>query len=301
MNIFKKHKKTKIGIAFGGGGARGYTHLGVIKALEEYGIKATDFAMITGTSVGSIVGAFYASGLTYKQMMEIAKKIDLSEIRTSKIPLVTSKTDGIQNIIRQNLGDISIEDLKIPFACVATDLKSTKEIVFKKGNLAKAVAGSCCVPGIFAPVVYGKYTLVVGGLRNNIPTNIPKKFGCDYVIGVDVNKYRTYGTDSTKVVDVLSATIRILMQSSSLRGYLTCDIMIGPETKKFSSTKAKDEDMMNMIEEGYKETIDKMPQILALLNKNPIKRRIKKQYLAEEMIFNEQTTNENNNEETRDL
>lgn len=287
MYIFKRHKKTKVGLAFGGGGARGFTHIGVIKAFEEYGIKASDFSMITGTSAGSIIGAFYANGATYKEIVEIAKTIQLNEIRTSKIPFIPSKTDGIQDFIKRNLGDICIEDLSFPFTCVATDLKTTKEIVFKKGNLAKAVAGSCAVPGVFVPVVYEKYNLADGGLRNNIPTNVPKKFGCDYVIGVDVNKYRTYGTDSLKIMDVLPATVRILMESSSLRGYLSCDIMIGPETKKFSSTHTKDDDMMNMIEEGYKETIDKMPQILELLSKKPIKKKIKKQHIEEEMIINE--------------
>jgi NTE family protein len=287
MYIFKRHKKTKIGIAFGGGGARGFTHLGAIKAFEEYGIRPSDFSMIVGTSAGSIIGAFYASGATYSEMLEVAKSIEVSEIRTTKIPFMPSKTDGIEDIIKRNFGDINIEDLSLPFACVATDLKTTKEVVFKKGNLAKAVAGSCAVPGIFVPVVYENYHLADGGLRNNIPTNIPKKFGCDYVVGVDVNKYRTYGTPSLKVIDVLPATVRILLQSSSLRGYLSADVMIGPETKKFSSTRAKDDDMMNMIEEGYKETIDKMPQILRLLSRKPLKRKIKKQHLEEEMVINE--------------
>ena len=187
-----------------------------------------------------------------------------------------SKTDGIQKILIQTLGDVNIEDLPLNFACVACDLKTTKEIVFRKGNLAKAVAGSCCVPGVFVPVVYDKYHLVDGGIRNNIPTNIPKKFGCDYVIGVDVNKYRTYGTDSIKVIDVASATIRILMEDNSLRGYLSADVMIGPETKRFSARKT--EGMMDMIEEGYKEAIDKMPEILLLLEKKPLKNKIKIKY-----------------------
>ena len=284
LNLFAKNKKTKLGIAFGGGGARGFAHIGVIKAFEEYGITADDFEMITGTSAGSIIGAFYAAGYTYKDMLTVAKSINESDIRTSKIPFMPSKTDGIQKLIIDNLGDINIEDLPRNFACVACDLKSTKEIIFKKGNLAKTVAGSCCVPGVFVPVVYDKYHLCDGGLRNNIPTNIPKKFGCDYVIGVDVNKYRTYGTNSLKVIDVASATIRILMENNSLRGYLTADVMIGPETKRFSATKT--EGMMDMIEEGYKETIDKMPEILTLLNKKPLKRKVKKHYLDEEMIIN---------------
>ena len=120
--------------------------------------------------------------------------------------------------------------------------------------MAKAIAGSCCVPGVFVPVIFNNYHLCDGGLKNTIPTNIPKKFGCDYVIGVDVNKHRGYGTDSLKVIDVASCSIRILMENTALRGYLHADVMIGPETKRFSASKT--EGMMDMIEEGYKETID---------------------------------------------
>ncbi len=285
VNIFEKNKKTKIGIAFGGGGARGFAHLGVIKAFEEYGISANDFSMIVGTSAGSIIGAFYAAEYSFSQMMEVAKGIDESEIRTSKIPFMPSKTDGIENIMKKHLGDINIEDLKLPYACVACDIKSTREIILKKGNLAKAVAGSCCVPGVFVPVVFDKYHLCDGGLKNTIPTNIPKRFGCDYVIGVDVNKHRTYGTDSLKVIDVASCSIRILMENTALRGYLNADVMIGPETKRFSASKK--EGMMDMVEEGYKETIDKMPEILALLHKKPLKTKQKQKFVDEDAVTND--------------
>lgn len=293
MKLFKKknldgilfrNKKVKLGIAFGGGGARGFAHIGVVKALEEYGIKPSDFAFITGTSAGSIIGAFYAAGYSYKQMLEIAKTIDEKEIRTNKIPFLPSKTDGIEQIIIKHLGDINIEDLPLEYACVACDIKSTKEIILKKGNLAKAIAGSCCVPGVFVPVVFDKYHLCDGGLKNTIPTNVPKKFGCDYVIGVDVNKHRTYGTNSLKVIDVASCAIRILMEDNALRGYLNADVMIGPETKRFKASKT--EGMMDMIEEGYKEAIDKMPEILELLNRKPLKRKIKKQFYDEEIEIN---------------
>lgn len=284
MSFFNK-AKTKIGISFGGGGARGFAHLGVIKAFEEYGIHPNDFSVICGTSAGSIVGALYAAGYTYNDMLKIAKTIDEGEIRTSKIPFLPSKTEGIENIITKTLGNINIEDLPVKFACVACDIKTTKEVVFTKGDLSKAVAGSCAVPGVFVPVEYGNYHLCDGGLKNNIPTNIPKKFGCDYVIGVDVNKYRTYGTESMKLIDVLMATVRTLMEGSSLRGYLNADVMIGPETKRFSASKT--EGMMDMIEEGYKETVDKMPEILALLERRPLKEKIKKKFLEEEIEFNE--------------
>lgn len=258
-------KKAKVGIAFGGGGARGFTHLGVIKAFEEFGIK---FDFVAGTSVGSLVGAFYSAGYSYKQMYDIVKNLREKDIRTNIIPFTPSKLDGVGDIIKKNLGDINIEDLKIPFAAIAVDIKSTKEVCFVKGNLAKAVMGSCAVPGVFQPVVYDDMILCDGGLQNTIPADIPKLFGCDYVIAVDVNKSRTYGTDSTKIFDVILCSIRILMKSNAVRGYSNADLVIAPETKRFKSTKT--DGMEDMIEEGYKATIDIMPQIMEIFSRRKL-------------------------------
>ena len=112
--LFKgKNKKVKIGLALGGGGARGFAHIGAIKAFEEYGLK---FDYVAGTSAGSIVGAFYSAGYSYSQMYEVAKKMDVKDIRTNKIVFMPSKSDGIEKVFIDELGDINIEDLPIPFA-----------------------------------------------------------------------------------------------------------------------------------------------------------------------------------------
>lgn len=262
-------KKIKIGLSFGGGGTRGFCHLGVIKAFEEFGLK---FDFVSGTSAGSLAGAFYAAGYTYNQMYDIVKNIREKDIRKNIIPFTPSKIDGVGEIITENLGDINIEDLKLPFAAVAVDIKSTKEVCFTKGNLAKAVMGSCAVPGVFQPVIYDDMILCDGGLQNTIPADVPRYFGCDYVISVDVNKSRTYGTDSTKTLDVLFCSIRILMKSNAVRGYVNSDLVIAPETKRFKSTKT--DGMEEMIEEGYKATIDIMPQIMEIFNRRK-KRKLK--------------------------
>lgn len=259
--------KIKIGIAFGGGGARGFTHLGVIRALEEYGLK---FDYVAGTSVGSIVGAFYANGYTYKQMYDIAKNLKMKDIKTNIIPFSPSKTEGIGNIIRENLGDINIEDLKTPYSAVAVDIVTAKEVCLARGNLASAVMGSCAVPATFQPVEYDGMILCDGGLQNTIPADVPRMFGCDYVVAIDVNKSRLYGTNSTKLADVIMCSIRILMKSNAVRGYMNADVMIAPETKRFKSTSA--EGMDDMIDEGYKAAIDAMPQILKLFEKKRHKR-----------------------------
>lgn len=262
-------RKPKIGIAFGGGGARGFTHLGAIKAFEEFGLK---FDYVAGTSVGSLVGAFYSAGYTYKEMYEICKTIKEKDIRRNIIPFTPSKPDGIGEVITKNLGDINIEDLKIPLSIIAVDIKSTKEVCFSKGNLAKAVMGSCAVPLVFQPVVYDDKILCDGGLQNTIPADIPRHYGCDYVVAVDVNKSRTYGTESTKLLDVLSCSIRILMKSNAVRGYVTADVVIAPETKRFKSTKT--EGMDDMIEEGYKTTIDMMPKIMELFKRKTKRKKL---------------------------
>lgn len=270
-------KKIKIGIAFGGGGARGFSHLGAIKAFEEFGLK---FDYVAGTSVGSIVGAFYSAGYTYEQMYDVVKNLKEKDIRRSVIPFTPSKIDGVGEIVTKNLGDINIEDLKIPFSAVAVDIKSTKQVCISKGNLAKAVMGSCAVPGIFQPVVFDDMILCDGGLQNTIPADIPRYYGCDYVISVDVNKSRTYGTESTKMFDVIFCSIRILMKSNAVRGYLYSDVVVAPETRRFKSTSANG--MEEMIDEGYKAAIDVMPKIMEIFAK---KKRKKFKDIDEEIKF----------------
>lgn len=255
-------RKPKIGLVFGGGGARGFSHIGVLKALEEFNLK---FDYIAGTSAGSIMGALVAAGKNWKEIYEEAKKLKTKDIRTSKIPLVPSKTDGIQTLVKSILGDINIEDLPTPFSAVAVNIKTTKEVCLSHGNLAKAIAGSCCVPGVFVPVEFGDMLLCDGGLQNTIPADIPRYFGCDYVVAVDCHKERTYGTDSQKLFDVLSCSIRILMKSNAVKGYVNADVVIAPETKRFKATKTEGVD--EMVEEGYRAAIDAMPEIMKLFKK----------------------------------
>lgn len=279
LDLFKP-KKIKVGLALGGGGARGFTHIGVIKAFEEHGIK---FDAIAGTSVGSLVGAFYAAGYTYQELYKIAQSTELKDIKSSKMIFVPSKTEGIERVITENLGDINIEDLAIPFTAVAVDLKTTEEVHLKKGNLAKAVAGSCAVPGIFHPVKHEGRHLVDGGLRNNLPSNVLKMLDCDYVVAVDINKSRGYGTDSTKVMDVLACAIRILTKSNTTKGYLYADVVVKPETKRFKATSK--EGFEEMIEEGYKEAISQIEAIKDLFKGKKLSKRKRNKIITENKKF----------------
>lgn len=280
--MFKRNKKLKIGLALGGGGARGFAHIGALKAFEEYGIK---FDAVAGTSVGSLVGAFYCAGYTYDQLYRIAREIEVKDLKTNKLFFMPSKTDGLEKIVIDELGDINIEDLKIPFCAVAVDLKTTDEVHLQKGNLAKAIAGSCCVPGIFQPVEFEDMILCDGGLRNTLPANVLKQLNCDYVVSIDINKSRGYGTDSTKVVDVLACSIRILMKSNVVKGYLYSDVLLKPNTKKFKSTKK--DGFEEMIEEGYREAIDKIKEIIDLFDNKKISKRKRKKIIDENYKFSD--------------
>lgn len=263
----KMKKFRKIGLAFGGGGARGFALIGVIRAFEEANIK---FDYIAGTSIGSVIGAMYAYGMTSKQMEDIAINIRVKDIRKSKIPFMPSSTEHLEKIITDTVGDIDIKDLKKPFCAVAVDMKSGNEVNITEGRLCKALAGSCAVPTVFEAVEFDDKLLFDGGLQNTIPADVLRRLGCDAVVSVDINSTRGNGTDSTKYLDLLLASVRIMMKSNAIKGYLNSDIIIKPDLKRFSASKT--DGMLEMIEEGYIATKRLIPQIKELFNKKKLKK-----------------------------
>lgn len=258
--LFKK-KAITIGLCLGGGGARGFAHLGALKAFEEYGIN---FDMVAGCSVGSCVGAFICAGMTFEQAYNIAKELQVKDIKRNKIKFMPSSTEGLEELITNNISQQNIEDLPKKLFIVTVDAKTGKEVVLENGTLSKSVAGSCAVPGVFYPVNYNGMTLIDGGVLNNIPADVLLKRGCDVVITIDVNSTRGGGTSSEKFYDVFLASIGIMMKNNSNQGYLYSDIVIQPDMKRFKSSKLDGYDAM--VEEGYNATIANMPEILKLIN-----------------------------------
>ncbi len=257
--LLPEPSKPKIGLALSGGGARGFGHLGALKAFEELGIE---FDAVAGTSVGALVGALYCYGYKADELIERAMKIKIKDIRTSKIVFVPSKTMKYEEFIISLVGDIDISDLKKKFGAVAVDMITGEEIVFTEGRLCKVVAGSCAVPMVFDCVPYEGMNLMDGGLANTIPADVPKMLGCDKVISIDINKYRGRGTDSTKIFDIALASIRILMKANCVKGKLNTDILIEPDLKDFKSTSF--EGAEKMVEEGYNAVMRAKDEILKL-------------------------------------
>lgn len=263
----KLKKYRKIGLALGGGGARGFALIGAVRAFEEANIK---FDYISGTSIGSVVGAMLAFGVTSQEMQDIATKIRVKDIRKNVIPFMPSSTENIEKIITQTVGDINIEDLKTPFCAVAVDMISGNEVDITKGRLCKALAGSCAVPTVFNAVEFEDKLLFDGGLQNTIPADVLRKLGCDAVVSIDINSTRGNGTDSKKYFDLLMASVRVMMKSNAIKGYLNSDIIVKPDLKRFSASKTTG--MLEMIEEGYNATKKMIPEIKNLFRKKKLKK-----------------------------
>jgi len=276
-NLFKRKKQAvppkqlKTGIVFSGGGVRGFCYIGVMRALKEAGI---DFDYVAGTSIGSLMGALYAADLPIEEMEQHALKIKQSDFTSSKLVFVPSKTEKFESIIQNLVGQYTFETLKKPLCVVAVDIKTGKEVHISDGNLVKAIAGSCAVPGVFTPVDFGDMRLVDGGLTNNIPADALRDMGADIVISLDINPTRGYGTESVKTIDVLKASLRILMVSNAINGYVQSDYIIKIDLAEFSQLKVSN--TLELMKRGYIATKQVIPEILEVLNKTQADKNIKK-------------------------
>lgn len=263
-----KRKGLKIGIAFGGGGTRGIGHIGVIKAFEELGIKAD---LVAGTSAGSLVGALYSAGYTSAQMIDILKGLKTKDIRNSKVIWKPSNSENIEEVLKKVFGkDLMFSELNNPLSIVAVDIKTGEETVITSGSVAKASSGSCAVPGIFSPVVYGDKHLVDGGLHNTVPADVVRFMGADVVIAVEVNRARGQGTDSLKILDVLKVSLGIMMQANVSQKLEYADLVIKPGLESYSSIKLKGID--EMIQEGYDMAMSHKEELIKLATQKPRKK-----------------------------
>ena len=257
----KAKKKCVTALCLGGGGARGFAHIGAIKAFEECGI---DFDIVVGTSVGSIIGALYAGGIKADKMMDAGEKLSMKDIKKGFFFQADDSTK-IGKIVTNVLGDVDIEQLNKPFACVATDLVQGRQIIMDSGKVGKAVSASATVPLFFKPLIDGELHLVDGGLLNNIPADVARMMGADIVITVDVNPTRGAGTEETGLISVLKATFDIMGANSSYQGLINSDVIIAPDLSRFKST-SKD-GYKEMYDLGYQEAKNKCEEIVRLMYK----------------------------------
>jgi len=248
----------KVALVLGGGAARGFAHVGVIRILEREKIPID---MIVGTSVGAFVGAIYASERDSFQLEWIAYQVTQEDI--FDFSLIYSKMGPVQGekleeFVKTKLKFKNLEDLKLPFYPVATDLLTGETVTLEKGSIARAVRASSAIPGIFVPVQFANRTLVDGGVTNNLPIEIARQKGADIVIAVNISKdVKNVQIDS--VIDVILQSIDIMGKELLKHKKQGADVLIEPHVGNIGmidfSQKKK------CIEEGMKATQAALPLI----------------------------------------
>jgi NTE family protein len=297
----------KIGLVLGGGGAKGAAEVGVLKVLEKYGIKP-DY--IVGTSIGSIVGGLYAAGYSAAEletMFQTQEWLTLLTDRSSTFANEPYKVvDGVTYIFgfpiidRQAIGlgvmkGSSIEhmldsmtsakgckdfaSLKIPFSCVAADIRSGKEVILHEGSVAKAMRASMAIPGVFKPVEIDNHMLVDGGMLNNLPVDVCRKMGADIIIAVDLQQNEQKPRPQTDMT-VLNA-VADLVGLGGILNWITnrpdiekynlnrkdIDIYIHPSMPDVDVTSFGNKKAARMIQQGAEAAQQQLPQLTDLVKR----------------------------------
>lgn len=222
--------RRKIGLALGGGGMRGYAHIGVLKVLEKNNIPI-DF--ISGTSIGSIIGALYAYYKSVEKLEEIALSADWHKLLSFIDPSILKggliEGERIREFIEKNIKHSRFEDLKIPLTIIATDINTAKMIEIKEGDVSSAVRASISIPLVIKPVELDGKFLVDGGLSSPVPTASVRRMGADVIIAVNLDNDSYFRKDSKVGSLIASRSIQILQYHLAKKDLRYADIIIEPE------------------------------------------------------------------------
>src|SRR5947209_19881067 len=261
----QRHRRT-IGVALEGGGAMGLAHIGVLKWFEEHHIPV-DY--IAGTSMGGLVGGFYATGMTPEAMQKLIEGLDWRKILGDRTPyedlayrrkedqraypnsLIFGLRDGLSLPAGLNAGHQigllidrltlpydevpSFDALPVPFRCVATDLVSRKPYVFKDGSLAVALRATMSIPGAFSPVHDGKAVFVDGGLLNNLPTDVVREMGAEIVIAVHLESAPVKAENIRSLFNVLEHSVRVVLEENELRSMAQADAVVSLHLAEYNA------------------------------------------------------------------
>ena len=220
-------KLLKIGLALGGGAARGFAHVGVIAVLEEAGLKPN---IVVGTSAGSLVAALYASGKTSAQLQQTALNIEEVAIADWMLPLVGRgmfRGEALARYVNDLVANRLIENMAMPLGIVATDLNSGNAVLFQRGDTGTAVRASSAVPAVFVPVKISGREYVDGGLVSPVPVRFARQMGADVVVAVDIsNPPEANPADGT--LQILLQTFAIMGKSINQYELPSADVVVRP-------------------------------------------------------------------------
>jgi len=264
-------KTAKIALVLGAGSSKGFAHIGVLKVLEMNHIPIN---MIVGTSVGSAVGSLYAYGYDAFQLQRISFAIEKGDIADFIIPFPTNgfiKGEKLEEFINKTLNNTPMENLKIPFYAVATDIQNGQEVVFSMGNTGQAVRSSCSIPGIFRPVQIGDRMYVDGGVVSPIAVDAARRLGADIVIAVDISSEH----DRTKPESTMATIYQSFNIMYSKLGQIQlahADVVIRPKVGYIGSSDFSKRH--EAILEGEKAAMEALPQITQIIDKLKKKGRL---------------------------
>ena len=227
MNLFN----TKVGLALGGGGAKGVAHIGVLKALEEANVQIDYLA---GTSVGAMVASLYAFNVDVDTISDLARRLTISDITTFKLNKTGFfTTDLLRKLLIDYVGDVNIEEASIPLAIVATDINTGEAVIFRQGSLVDAVCASASIPGIYIPMTLNGRTLVDGGLVQNVPVQPVKDMGAGVVIASHLSSVDRY-EEPKNVLDVMRNAFEIAVSQHTKGEVDMADLLIAMDLSDFS-------------------------------------------------------------------
>ena len=252
-----------VALALGGGFARGFAHLGVLKVFQKYDIRVSHIA---GSSVGSILGAAYASGAPLERIIEACRTLrfrDIARWRVSRLGLASNHR--LAALMDRVFGSRQFEDLKIPLAVVATDLSTGEPVVFTSGNLVDAIRASCAFPGLFEPVQIGTRCLADGGLVAPVPTHAARFIGAQTVIGVSVGMQDGHRGTPTNIFQVVSRAVSAAQKHQLEVWERHADLVLRPDAQFLAWDDFARAD--EAIEAGAAAALRALPRIENLLEK----------------------------------
>jgi NTE family protein len=252
----------RIGLALGGGAARGFAHIGVIQVLEEAGIHPS---LVSGTSAGSLVAAIYASGKTGAQLQRVADTMEEATIADWTLPIFSRgmlRGEALARYVNTQVGGKLIENMSLPLGIVATDLNSGQSMLFQRGDTGTAVRASSAVPAVFQPVKISGREYVDGGLVSPVPVRAARSMGAELVIAVDIS--------SPPDSNLAGGTLEILMQTFSIMGksinsleLKDADVVVRPALLGVSSSDFRAR--KRSIEAGRQAMLQALPQLRAAI------------------------------------
>jgi NTE family protein len=255
------HLPAKIAVVLGAGSSKGFAHIGVLKILESNKIP---IHIIVGTSVGSVVGSFYAYGYDAFALQKLSFSIEKSDIVDLTIPdNGFIKGEKLEEFVNKTVKNTPIEKLKIPFYAVATDVQSGQEVAFGKGSTGMAVRASCSIPGVFRPVKIGERMYVDGGVVSPVAVEVAKTFGADIVIAVDISA-TSDRTQPENTVETILQSLNIMYSRLASIQLSKADVVIKPKVGHIGS--ADFSKKHEAILEGERAAMEALPQILKIVN-----------------------------------